>query len=232
MRVAILQPSYLPWLGYFDQIHRADVFVFYDDVQYDKHGWRNRNRIKTPQGPHWLTVPVLLTGHFGQKIREVRIDPTQPWKKKHRRSLHQAYESAPYYPDLSAFLDEMYEREWDRLTDLVVWGIRGLCDRLGIDTQLAFSSDLGLKGERTERLVNICRHFAADEYLTGDAAEDYLEEERFREAGIRITYQRYAHPTYPQGHGEFLSHLSIVDLFVYAGPRSLSILSGGVPHEA
>jgi hypothetical protein len=226
--VAILQPSYLPWLGYFEQIDRSDVFVFYDDVQYDKHGWRNRNKIKTPKGWQWLTVPVYH--NFGQKIYEVKINNNIPWRRKHLKSLQANYARAPYYQTYIKFFEKVYSQHWEYLVDLNVYLIKQLCEFLGIkNTEFVHSRDLNIKGERTERLVKICQLFGADEYLTGDAAKNYLEEKKFQNANIKVIYQNYRHPVYPQLFGEFIPYLSVVDLLFNCGPKSLEIIRSGKP---
>jgi hypothetical protein len=226
VRIAVLQPSYLPWLGYFDQMARTDAFVFYDDVQFDKNGWRNRNRIRTAggQGWQWLTVPVLTKGRHAPKIREVEINNTEAWRRKHLASLTQEYGGSPFFKDYIGFFEEAYGRDWSSLRDLCVHFIRGLCGIFGIGTPVHFSSEIGAGGARVERLVAICERLGADEYLTGDAAEDYLTPEPFDAKGIRILYQRYQHPEYSQQHRPFVSHLSAVDLLFNCGPASLGVL--------
>jgi hypothetical protein len=225
--VVVLQPSYLPWLGYFDQIYRSDVFVFYDDVQYDKHGWRNRNKIKTPNGWQWLTVPVQRK--FGQKIYEARISYQTPWIRKHLKSIQVNYCKAPYYNrDIERRLEEVYFKMWDYIADLDIELIKLICEILGIKgKKFVRSKDLGIKGERSERLLKICQLFKADAYLTGQSAKNYLNEELFRENGIEVIYQNYKHPVYPQLYGEFIPYLSIIDLIFNCGPESLEILIKG-----
>src|SRR6516164_5097694 len=162
-RVAVvLQPSYLPWLGYFAQLHRSDVFVIYDDVQFDKHGWRNRNRIKTPQGAQWLTVPVLTTGQNRPTNRDIAIDNKQPWRKKHLAALAQNYARAPYFADIMPAFERLYAREWHRLFDLNVAGFDVMNRLLGIRREIRFASELGAAGEAAERLVAICQKLGAD----------------------------------------------------------------------
>jgi hypothetical protein len=224
MRVVVLQPSYLPWLGYFDQLYKSDVFVVYDDVQYDKHGWRNRNRIKTAQGPQWLTVPVL-THHQGKPMnREVRISPGDPWRRKHLQALRLHYGKAAAFAEVFPRLEGWLATEWEWLCDLNLAGLRLICELLGIRCDIRLSSSLGIGGARTERLVRICQALGADAYLSGDAARDYLDPSAFTAAGIRLEYHGYHHPTYGQLHGEFVSHLSAVDLLMNHGRRSLEIL--------
>jgi hypothetical protein len=231
MRLAVLQPSYLPWLGYFDQIDRVDVFVYYDDVQYDKNGWRNRNRIKGPNGPVWLSVPVKHSGRGLQNINEVEMDG-QGWSRKHLRSLEQFYAKAPYGRDYMPGLVELLSRPWARLADLDIAVNDAIVRWLGLDTRIVRSSSLGIEGDRNERLIRICRHFAADRYLSGNAAKVYVDEAAFAEMGISVEWQDYSHPVYPQMHGPFVSHLSIIDLLMNAGPDSLAILRSGRPIDS
>lgn len=224
MRVVILQPSYLPWLGYFDQLYKSDVFVLYDDVQYDKHGWRNRNRIKTPQGAQWLTVPVLTHGRDRPTNRDVHIDRHQPWQRKHLQALRQHYGKAPAFPEVFPRLEGLLAQEWTNLFDLNAAALDVLGDLLGLKRDVRVSSQLGIPGEGTERLVAICKAVGGDTYLTGDAAKAYLEEGQLAQAGIRLEYHGYRHPVYRQLYGEYLPYLSVVDLLMNHGADSLEIL--------
>lgn len=226
MVVGILQPSYLPWLGYFEQISRADVFVFYDDVQFEKGSWRNRNRIKTPAGPHWLTVPVLTKGHNFPLINQVRVNNAESWQKKHLRSLAQYYSKAPCYDQYAPALAELLLRPWESLCELNVELIRHLAAVLGLNTPFVFSSELGVAGSGAPRLVDIMSVLGGTVFYEGAAGRDYIEEALFKERGIRVEYQDYRHPTYAQLHGEFVPYLSVVDLLFNHGPSSLNILTG------
>ena len=224
--VAILQPGYLPWLGFFDQMRRSDVFVFYDDVQYDKHGWRNRNRIKTASGPQWLTVPVLHSGLGSPCILDVEIDHRTPWVRKHLASIRQAYAAAPFLQRYLPELEELLQRRWDRLVDLDLAVVELMSRWLGLARRTARSSVLGIGGERSERLVAICRHFGAGTYLSGDAAQEYLDVGLFERHGIQVEWQQFAHPVYPQLHGEFVPFLSAIDVVMNCGDRALAVLEG------
>ena len=226
--VVILQPGYLPWLGFFDQLHRADVFVYYDDVQYDKHGWRNRNRIKTQNGPQWLTVPVRHGEDGFPSIVDVEIDPRTPWARKHVASIRQAYARAPFLDDYMPALEELLERKWDRLVDLDLACAALMAGWLGLDTRIERSSVLGIGGARTERLVNICRRFGASRYLSGDSAQSYLDVAVFEAHGITVEWQQYAHPTYPQLHGPFVPYMSALDLVFNCGADAPLIAFGGI----
>jgi hypothetical protein len=193
----ILQPSYIPWRGYFHQIQKADYFVFYDDVQYDKHGWRNRNRIKTPQGPQWLTIPTRSRGNVDRTrtIQEIEIDWERGWNRKHLASLRQAYRRAPFYPEWEPFLNEIYARTPTHLSPFAIELTIELARRLGIaHTRFLRSSELGIEGHRTDRLIAIVRHLGCDRYLSGPSAREYLDEERFIAADIALEYMRYDYP--------------------------------------
>jgi hypothetical protein len=222
MRVVVLQPSFLPWQGHLDQYAWCDRFVLYDDVQYDKHGWRNRNRILTPQGVAWLSIPVKVKG--APLIRDVEVDYAQPWRRKHLESLRQSYSKAPFFDWLYPELQRYYANDWSKLLDWDVEGLKWLAERLGMAWKGVFSSDLGVGGQKTERLIGICQKLGASEYLTGDAARDYLDESQFEQIGVKVRWHGYQHPVYPQRGQEFVSHLSIVDLMFQVGPDSLKTL--------
>jgi WbqC-like protein len=220
--LSVLQPGYLPWLGFFDQMQKADVFVLYDDVQFDKHGWRNRNRIKCAHGVQWLTVPVH---HRGQpRIDEIEIDSTKPWARKQIATLRQCYAGAAHLEPYVSELAGVLERPWRLLVDLDDAVMRLLAAWLGIETTVVRSSELGVDGERTERLVALCRHFGATRYRSGDAARAYLDIDAFEREGIEVEWQNLAHPVYPQLHGEFVSHLSAIDAILNCGAMSRSLL--------
>jgi len=218
--VAILQPGYLPWLGFFDQMASVDVFVYYDDVQFDKHGWRNRNRIKVPGGFTWLTVPVFHAGRDKPRIDAVRIDNSRDWRRKHLGTLRQYYAHAEYATPYLQELERLLERGWSLLAELDIAVIEMMRDWLDIRTPTVRSSALGIGGGQSERLLNICRHFGATTYLSGAAARDYLDAGIFEAQGIRVHWQDYRHPVYPQQHGAFIPHLSAIDLIFNAGKRS------------
>lgn len=223
----MLQPGYLPWLGFFDQLRRADIFVFYDDVQYDKNGWRNRNRVKSPAGPHWLTVPVRV-GSLGQRISETEVDNRQPWARKHLGTVRQFYAKAPH---LKRYLPELEEllggRRWELLADLDEAVVKLMCRWLGIERETARSSELGVEGERSERLLSLCQRLGARRYLSGNAAQSYLDVEMFARHGVEVAWQDYSHPVYPQQHGEFVPFLSALDLLLNCGDESASIIAQG-----
>ena len=224
--LAILQPGYLPWLGFFDQMQRCDVFIYYDDVQFDKHGWRNRNRVKAPDGTaHWLTVPVLHSGRNWPRILDVEIDNRGPWARKHVSTLRHWYRRAPFVEDYLPAIEEVLGRGWTRLVDLDLALTDLIGGALGLRRQTLRASSLGISGKRSERLVEFCRHVGATRYLSGNAAKDYLDTDLFARHGVEVEWQDYVHPTYPQQHGAFVSNLSIVDLLFNCGEASTLTLS-------
>lgn len=227
--IGILQPSYLPWLGYFEQIKRCDVFVIYDTVQYDKGGWRNRNRIKTPSGPLWLTVPVLLKKKNFPIIREVEIDRSEAWAKRHLKTLAQYYSKAPHYAEAIGDLERILLSGHRFLIDLNLDIIAWINARLDIATRIVLASDLAVDGDRDARIINIVKQLGGQAFYEGAAGRNYIDTEFFRKEGVEVVFQDYAHPVYPQLHGAFVSHLSAIDLLFNCGPDSAAILAGGSP---
>ena len=222
MRCVILQPSYIPWRGYFDLIHRAGVFVFYDDVQYDTRGWRNRNRIKTPRGPQWLTIPVNARGAQTEHIPIHRIiTAPQPWARKHLETLRLFYGGAPHFRDYLPWLERIYADPPPLLADFTISATIDIAEMLGITgTRFLRSSELGVGGGKTERLVNICRHVGATAYLSGPSAKSYIEAERFAEAGIALEYIDYSYPEYPQLYPPYDAQVTILDLLFMTGAEA------------
>lgn len=225
MRIGILQPGYLPWLGFFEQMYKSDVFVIYDDVQYDKEGWRNRNRIKTAHGIQWLTVPVMVTLETPPLIYEVKIDNKTNWRKKHLSSIRQNYSKASYFKKYITIFEEAYSKEWQYLVDIDMHFILELSEALGIDcNKIIRSSTLNVSGSKIERLVNICKLFKADTFYEGAAGKNYIDEDYFESHGIKVEYQDYKHPVYKQLYDDFVPHLSVIDLLFNYGDESLAIL--------
>lgn len=225
MRIGILQPGYLPWLGFFEQMHKSDAFVIYDDVQYDKEGWRNRNRIKTAHGIQWLTVPVIVKFDAHPLITEVMIDNKMNWGKKHFSSIQQNYSKAPFYRKYISMFEDAYSKEWQYLVDIDMHFILELSVALGIDcNKIIRSSTLSVSGGKIERLINICKLFKADTFYEGAAGRNYIDENYFERHGIKVEYQDYKYPTYNQLHGDFVPYLSMIDLLFNHGDESLSIL--------
>lgn len=226
MRLVVMQPSYLPWVGYFDLFLQADLFLVYDNVQFDKNGWRNRNRIKTHQGVRWLTVPVLTSGMNKPSNREIKISNVEPWRRKHLKSISLAYQKAPYYDRIYPLVEKILSRSWDFLIDVNMEFIRRICEFLGIQTPIQFASELKLEwpDDKNDRLIAICKYFGADEFYEAEGGRGYIESDRFEKAGIRLTFQSFLHPVYPQLYGPFVSHLSVIDLLFNCGEGSIDFL--------
>ena len=224
MIVAVHQPQYLPWLGYFDKMRKADIFCYLNNVQYKKNEWQNRNRIKTAQGWQWLTVPVRY--HFPEKINEVAINNTTGWQKKHLQALITNYSRAPFYKDHITIFEDALSRDWAFVSELNIYLLERLREALNIDSQpTVVSSDLDLSEEPTDRLIDICQAVGADTYLSGPDGAKYMDLERFEQNGIEVIIQEFKHPVYPQLFEAFESHMSIVDLLFNCGPESLEIIS-------
>ena len=228
MKVAILQPGYLPWLGFFEQVYQADLFILYNDVQYTKQDWRNRNRIKTPHGVQYLTVPVgKVPTHT--LIQEVRLPKDSTWKEKHLRLIRQAYQHAPYFALYFEPIGACIQADYAYLQDLDAALIRLLCGFLGLqDRQFCFSSDITYRKttDKSLNLLNICLSVGASALYDGLSARRFLNLTVFRQHGIAVTFQDYVHPVYPQLFGRFVPHLSVIDLLFNTGPQSLDYLTG------
>lgn len=223
MNCVIIQPSYIPWRGYFDMLHKADVVVFYDDVQYDKHGWRNRNRIKTPTGSQWLTIPVFNKGNTTNNllIKDININWNTDWNAKHWTTIKQVYGKAPYFRQLAPMLEEFYSGHPQLLADFTIDTTMALARQLGMDgTTFIRSSSLRAEGSKTDRLVEVLRAVGATHYISGPSAKDYLEEDRLQAAGISLEYMVYDYPEYEQLHPPFDPQVSILDLLFMKGPEA------------
>lgn len=231
MICAIHQPQTFPWLGYFAKLAEADIFVFLDDVQFKKNEWQNRNKIKTPQGWQWLTVPVLH--HFGQDIAEVPINPATNWTHKHLQAIKSNYARAAYFKTIYDELVHLYEQPRSLLADFNMATLNWLLKTIGLTTTTVISSQLNYNPDRLpltadDRLIRIIKYLRADTYLSGAGGRDYLQTELFPQHQIELHFQTFHHPQYPQQWGEFISHLSVLDLIFNCGPDSLAIIKEGI----
>lgn len=217
-KVAIVQSNYIPWKGYFDLIAAVDEFILYDDVQYTRRDWRNRNKIKTPDGLMWLTVPVVNQERDSLLIRDAMIDGKE-WQKKHFRNLQQSYSNTTYFADIIFRLAPFYhDRHYTHLWQLNHDLIRFVCAELGITTRISCSWDYELAGGKSERLAHLCRQTGADEYVSGPAARSYLDESVFAKSGIAVSWFDYVgYPEYKQPWGAFEHGVSILDLLFCCG---------------
>lgn len=225
---AIMQPTYLPWIGYFDMIDQADVFVFLDSVQFSKRSWQQRNRIKGPSGEIILTVPVFTKGKREQLILNAEVDYSDKFVKKHLQTIRQCYSKADffdaYFPDLQAVLNSQHKY----ICDLNIHIIQQLMLQLGIKTPTLRSSSLDVAGEKAYLLTDICLRLNAETYLSAPGSKDYIEDDNvIVKNGINLIYHEYIHPEYRQLYGEFLPYMSCLDLLFNHGPRSRDILLSG-----
>ena len=239
MKIAISQPTYLPWLGYFDLIDQVDAFVVLDTVQFEKRSWQQRNRIKTPSGLSWLTVPVAVHGRFEQAIRDVTICEG-PFSQKHLRSLEANYAHAPFFHSHISALSSILAQslQGTRLIDLNLRLLGWLMQVLGITTPLVLASALQQAGKRTELLANICRKLDASDYLSPLGSAEYLLDEMqiFSDYNVEVVFQNYTHPEYKQLFPPFVPYACVLDLVFNEGERSMEIIRSGrgkpfLPHE-
>jgi hypothetical protein len=230
MIVSIMQPTYLPWLGYFDLIDQVDLFIFLDNVQFAKRSWQQRNQIKTPHGMEWLTVPALVKGRFHQTIAEVSLCNTE-FAAKHLDSIRNSYIKCPFFQDYFKRLSEEVSR-WasvGRLVELNCGLIGHLCRELGISTPIIRASELHIHGRRSDLLARLCQAVNGDVYISALGSSAYLlnEIQEFSDCGVKIQFQHFKHPTYRQAFPPFIPQASIVDLVFNEGDRSLEILRSG-----
>lgn len=221
-KVAIVQSNYIPWKGYFDLIACVDEFILYDDMQFTKRDWRNRNIIKTPQGTLWLTVPVKVKGKFDQKIRDTEIDGTG-WAASHWKTLQLNYRRAKYFDEVSQMLEPLYlQRKFEFISELNESFIRVICKYLGISTKISHSWDYHLIDGKTERLADLTAQAGGTEYISGPAAKDYIDETVFSNRKITLTWFNYdGYKEYPQLWGDFMHGVTILDVLFNCGSNSI-----------
>jgi hypothetical protein len=220
VRVGIIQSSFIPWRGYFDFIASVDVFVFLESAQFTKNDWRNRNKIKTPSGVVWLSVPVRHIS-LSQRIDETEIENNQPWVRRHMNAWQLNYAKAPFYQDIKELLSPLKEIEFRMISELNIFLIRSICAYLEIKTRLVHSSELNVEGGRTERLINIVKSLEGVCYLSGPAADAYLDQGLFAKAGVVLEYKSYDYAPYPQLWGGFEGAVTILDLIANCGKEAV-----------
>lgn len=228
--IAIMQPTYLPWMGYLAMVDRVDQFVFLDNVQFDRRSWQQRNRIKTANGETMLTVPVRTKGRRDQRINEVEIDTDQDFAVRHIRSIEHAYARAPFYGHFAPeFFDQLRTPDMF-LSDMTISVVGWLLRQFAIDTECVRASALDVEGQKDTLLSNISQQLGADIYLSPPGAANYLDQsDAFREAGISVRYHDYEHPTHQQINGVFQPFMGAIDLLFNCGPEDgLEILRQGV----
>lgn len=225
-KVAILQSNYIPWKGYFDIINMVDEFILYDDMQYTKRDWRNRNKIKTVDGLKWLTIPVITKGKFYQRINETKVE-SHDWVHSHWRSIEYSYGKAEFFNEYKDQIRDVYEKckNEELLSRINYSFIRCICDILGIKTKISWSSDYTLADGKTERLVALCKDAGADLYLSGPAAKDYIVDEMFEKENIVLQYMDYSnYPEYHQLYGGFEHNVSVLDLIFNEGKNAVKYM--------
>jgi hypothetical protein len=227
MIVSIMQPAYLPWLGYFERIALSDLHIILDDVQLERSSktrFTNRNKIRTDQGSTWLTIPVKTAGLGQPLICQAEIDNEQNWRAKHWRSISQQYSRSKYFEDFRDELQVLYQQEWPLLTPLLLETTDWLRQRLGLTTHCVRSSELPVVGKKSELILELCRHARATKYISGVFGRDYLDMAAFEQAGIEVVFHDYLHPEYQQQFEGFEAYMSAIDLLFNQGSGSLDIL--------
>ncbi len=226
--VAIHQPEYLPWLGFFKKMMNSELFVFYDDVQFRKKAWQNRNRIRTKNGTVLLSVPVHA--HSYPNINEITIDNKKNWSNRHKKSILYNYASAPYFEDFKDSVESVFEKKFEYLIDLNTEIIKFVMNELEIKSKIVFSSELKISKKGSDRILDICKKVGADYYITGTSwAQSHLRIDEFKKSNIVVEFQKFQHPIYTQIHGKFVPEMSIIDLLFNEGKdRAKEILQNSI----
>ena len=223
--VAIMQPTYLPWSGYFSLIESVDIFVILDTVQFQKRSWQQRNQIKTSQGSNWLTVPVVSKGKRNQLIKNTQIAKDRDFEKKHLKSIEFNYIKSRFFDEEFKPIFDLLNKDHKYLAELNFTLINYFCKRLNIETEIIKSSDLNGRGKKADLLCSICKELNACKYISPPGSKDYLQESNtFLEANIPVLYFNYSHPSYDQLWGDFLPYMSIVDLLFNTGNKAVELV--------
>lgn len=226
MIVTAHQPAYLPWLGLLHKAAVADTFVLVDTVQFEKDSFTNRNKLRSPEGWRWLTVPVLSRGHLEQPLSELQIAP-RPWARKHWTAFRMFYARTPFFDRHAPFLERLYARPWEQLADLCEEILRYLFGAFGIEARLLRASSLDLEGKKSDLVLDLCRKTGARTFVFGNLGRRYVRVEDFEVAGVRVVFQDYKHPVYPQAYPGFEAGMNAFDLLMNVGPRSRQVLFEG-----
>lgn len=226
MKIGIHQPAYLPWLGYFYRISQVDLFIFLDSVQFGSESFQNRNKIKTAQGLSWLTIPIKKKHHLESTLINTELDDTQLWRKKHLKSIEMNYAKAPYFLDCYPKFELITYIPTSNLSEFCWQQLNFWLVEFQIKTKVVRSSQLKINSKKSDLVLDFCRHFNADFYLSGEMGRNYLNEGAFVEAGIKIEYQEFIHPVYFQQWGEFEPNMGIIDYWMNCGPGQLNLKKG------
>jgi len=232
LKISIIQPLYLPWLGFFEMVAASDAYVAFDHVKFEPSSWQQRNRIKGPNGPFFITVPVRKTRDGFDRICDKEIEYGEPWVKKHMKSLELSYRKTPYFDRYFPGIRSLMENRFKNIAELNVELIRLLLGFLGIEKQVIRSSGIALGDDKhldkNGRLIHLMKAVGATSFYEGASGADFIDRSRFVSEGMEVYFQAYDHPTYPQAHGEFVPYMSVVDLLFNCGEGALSIIKGGV----
>jgi hypothetical protein len=228
VNIVISQPMLFPWVGMLEQVRLADCYVDYADVQFSKGSFVNRVQVKTGAGPRWMTVPLRGLS-LGQRIDEVAIDDSLPWRENHLQLLRAAYDGAPYRGEMLALVEDVYAREYPSIASLSLATLMTLCRYYGLDRERTFvsSTQLGIEGASSQRVLEIVLRLGGDRYITGHGARNYLAHEIFDKAGVRVEYMDYLKVPYAQLHGEFTPYVSALDLIANKGPDGVEYIRSG-----
>ena len=222
------QPVYLPWLGLFHKIALSDKFVYFDDVQYQRRDWNNRNKIKTNQGEVWLSVPVFSKGHFRKSLKDICINNEEPWRRKHFDSIVHAYKKAPYFKKYIGIFEEVYAKEWERLSDLNEYMLKQFLRMLGVNIPFFKLSEYNLESTKSDLVLDMCKQIKANLYIFGVQGKNYADIDSFHREGLQVYFQDYRHPEYDQLHNKtFSPYMSVIDLLFNCGEKSLDIIRSG-----
>ena len=226
-KIFIIQTNYIPWKGYFDALNTVDEVILYDDMQYTKNDWRNRNKIKTAQGPQWLTIPIDVKGKMHQKIKDAVVsDRYLDWRESHWKTLQMSYSKAAHFKTYFSEFENLYKNDKEIHLSKINHSFIALINNiLGIKTPMRWSSEFELKGDRNEKLVNLCLETNTTDYFTGPSAQEYLDESLFEKQGIKVHYIDYSgYPSYTQLYGDFVHAVSILDLLFNEGPKTRNFM--------
>jgi hypothetical protein len=231
MKVVISQPMFFPWVGMFEQIRLSDVYIHYGDVQFSKGSFTNRVQIKTAQGSKWLTVP-LHQRSLGQSIDEVQLDTSTDWRRQHLDQLRHAYAAAPHRKDMLALVESVYQQRHSTIGHLSRASMIACCGYYGLETGRRFVEvgELGVAGASSQRVCDIVKALGGTRYITGLGARHYLDHQLFEAIGIRVEYMDYRKLPYPQLHGEFTPHVSLLDLIANTGPQGINVIVSGTQY--
>lgn len=220
------QPLYIPYCGFFQKVSMADVFCLWDDVQYTQDSYINKNSIKNGNGQLLLTVPIHTENFMDKTIKDMTIDNTHGWRKNHWSSITVSYgANAPYFESYKDFFEDVYRRDWEKIVDLDEHILRYLLKELKINAEFLKASDLHFEGKKNDRILDMCLKLNADLLIFGQTGETYADTAMFEAKGVKLHFQKYKHPRYPQLYGQFIPNLSIIDLLFCFGEKSYDILT-------